>query len=105
MRFFARQKKYKSESVILFACKCHSLYSLPTFPEYLQSMNSIQSAFASSKVKIETLDHLSGVYCQLWTNFTPCSSVSVVSFEHKIDGWVPSSLETYLGPKIYDKPF
>ena len=28
------------------------------------------------------------LYCQLWTYFTPCSSVSVVKFEHVIASWV-----------------
>ena len=27
------------------------------------------------------------LYCQLWTYFTPCSSVSIVNFEHVIVGW------------------
>ena len=28
------------------------------------------------------------LYCQLWTYFTLCSSVSIVNFEHVIAGWV-----------------
>ena len=28
------------------------------------------------------------LYCYLWTYFTPCSSVSIVNFEHVIAGWV-----------------
>ena len=27
------------------------------------------------------------VYCQLWTYFTPCSSVSIFNFESVIAGW------------------
>ena len=29
----------------------------------------------------------SGVCCQLWTDFTHCSSVSIFTFEHVNDGW------------------
>ena len=28
------------------------------------------------------------LYCQLWTLLTPCSSVSIVNFEHVIADWV-----------------
>ena len=27
------------------------------------------------------------IYCYIWTYFTPCSSISIVNFEHVIAGW------------------
>ena len=33
------------------------------------------------------------LYCYLWRYFTPCSSVSIVDFEHVNDGWVQENKE------------
>ena len=33
--------------------------------------------------------------CQLWTHFTPCSSVSIVNFEQVNAGWVNSLIVVY----------
>ena len=57
------------------------------------------------------------LYCYIWTYFTPCSSVSIVIFEHVIAGWEATyeeatdfknspqhhffSLETLACPKLY----
>ena len=41
-----------------------------------------------SKLTIKTPELRNGVLIiQFWTYFTPCSSVSIVNFEHAIDGW------------------
>ena len=46
--------------------------------EYFVSFKDVsEPAFSSSKLTIETL----------WTYFKPCSSVSIVNFEHVIVGW------------------
>ena len=43
-----------------------------------------------------------GLYCQLWTCFTPCSSVSIVNSEQVNAGWVASSneIKTHIVLKI-----
>ena len=41
-----------------------------------------------SKLTIKTPELRNGVLIiQFWTYFTPCSNVSIVNFEHAIDGW------------------
>ena len=41
-----------------------------------------------SKLTIKTPELRNGVLIiQFWTYFAPCSSVSIVHFEHAIDGW------------------
>ena len=40
------------------------------------------------------------LYCQLWTYFTPCSSVSIVNFEHVIAGWDIKKLDHGLSKKL-----
>ena len=48
-----------------------------------------QPPFTCPKLTIETLDQgVKYVQSQLWTYFTPCSTVSIVNFEHVIAGWV-----------------
>ena len=67
------------------------------------SMTLTQSAFTCSKLTIEALEqeqyrHQNNtlasfwcLYCYLWTYFTPCSSASIVNFEHVIAGWTCKS--------------
>ena len=52
------------------------------------------------------------LYCQLRTYFTPCSSVSIVNFEHVIAGWVcimfnlSNTLNVYiLNPSALERSF
>ena len=40
------------------------------------------------------------LYCLLWTNFTPCSSVSIVNFKHVIAGWYIKNVEDWLVIKV-----
>ena len=47
----------------------------------------IQPAFTCSNLTTETLASFRYLYCQLWTYFTPCSSVSIVNFEQINGGW------------------
>ena len=37
-----------------------------------------------SKLTIKTPEQRQCLYCQLWTYFTPCPTVSIVKFEHVI---------------------
>ena len=39
-------------------------------------------------------------YYQLWTYFTPCSSVCIVSFEHVIAGWLSDYWQYFSDPSI-----
>ena len=63
-------------SILLVLKNISSLLSLllPTLKEYLHYPAGIYQL----KVK----------KCQLWTYFTPCSSFSIVNFEHVIASWL-----------------
>ena len=50
------------------------------------------------KITIKILEQhqcLSGILFELWTYFTPCSSISIVNFEHVIAGWVIARRKIY----------
>ena len=51
------------------------------------------------KLTIKTPEWRQGFYCQLWTYFTLCSSVSIVNFEHVNAGWKVIVLYYYLGSR------
>ena len=52
----------------------------------VNNRNSRTRCGICSELTIKTLERRQ--WRQLWTYFTPCSSVSIVNFEHVIAGWV-----------------
>ena len=59
------------------------------FQETTEIYNSTQLGFRLKTLTIKTpLASFWCLYCYLWTYFTPCSSVSIVNYEHIIAGWV-----------------
>ena len=61
-----------SPGVLLFTFLCSNGF-------HLSEVNKIK---VNKKIDIRTY------FQHLWTYFTPCSSVSMVNFEHAIAGWV-----------------
>ena len=63
------------------------------FQETTEIYNSTQLGFRLKTLTIKTpLASFWCLYCYLWTYFTPCSSVSIVNFEHVIAGWVGNKI-------------
>ena len=67
-----------------------AMFSWKLQEEALGNFVITQSAFTCLKLTIEALGQdVKYVQSQLWTYFIPCSSVSIINFEHVITGWVP----------------
>ena len=78
---------------LIFTLKAHRFEKYGNFDDWnpagnymfkVNKRNTRIRSEISSKLTIKTLERhwrRSGVYCYLWTYFTPCSSVSIVNFE------------------------
>ena len=73
------------KGLILF----HLIYSIFFKKRFCRGLFILlsQPVFTCSKLTIKTSGDIWCLYCWLWTNFTPCSSVSILSFEHVIVSW------------------
>ena len=91
------------EHVIYVQCNLDPVFLAPAVDEFCLktridsfSSNWERSDEVNNKdAKTMSLTSFWCLYCWLWTYFTPCSIVSIVTFEQVNAGWVVSGHETY----------